>query len=181
MHASSLSGILLILLLGFVISIVSVLVFFATMPPWHGPGNDFAPFFYIMSIAGFFVGPIMLIGGWIGVRRARSEFHSRIENVGMRQDAIRNLDKQTLKIGIGYLPILIGAFFAASYLLMIALLVMVPTYATNLLFVFTFWLAVGLGPVALGLFIQEWGWKTANAITNPDSSHEMWAERVSDS
>jgi len=181
MHASSLSGILLILLLGFVISIVSVLMFFSTMPPWHGPGNDFAPFFYIMSIGGFFVGPIMLIGGWIGLRRARSEFHSRVESIGMEHDAIRYLDRQALKIGIGYLLILIGGFFAASYLLMIALLVMVPTYATDLLFVFTFWLLVGLGPIALGLLIQEWGWKTANVITNPNHSVGIRVERVSDS
>lgn len=165
MHASSLAGMLLILLAGCVIAFLTVPLFFTTMPPWHGPGNEFAPFFYIMSIGGFFIGPVMFIGSYFGVRKARDVFRSRLESIGIEQEEIRCLDRQALKIGFSYMLILIGGVSVSSSLLMIAILVMVLTSAAGLLFVFTCFLVICLGPVALGLFIQEWGWKTANAIT----------------
>ena len=142
-----------------------MLAFFATMPPWYGPGNDFAPIIYIMSIGGFFVGPVMSIGGYIGVRRARAEFSSRLESIGIAQDSIHSVDRQALKIGASYMLILIGGFSVASSLLMIVLIIMVSAYTSILLYGLTCLLIIGLGPIALGLFVQEWSWKTANAIT----------------
>ena len=97
-------------LIGAVVAIIVMpLLFVRTLPPWTGPGNEFAPLFNIGSVAIFGIGIAVLFLARRSIMKERSELADKLRGLGYNDSSIHGINRIVLFLGVNRLFILIGA------------------------------------------------------------------------